>query len=105
MPFVLQYGPAILAGVLLASIFLTFAFVWLRAVRHNTSPPRPIWPTLVVSATVLSLGFLERTRGAHGDAFLKDAIVGLGTFFVVFVGVGAPLLIVIGRSMPTTTEF
>jgi hypothetical protein len=33
---------------------------------------------------------------------VTDAIVGIGTFFVVVLVVGAPLLIIYGRSLPTT---
>src|SRR5262249_30225774 len=101
------YAPPIIAGILLGSIPLTFLVFWARALRRHTTPPRTTWLTVLLSATMLSLTFLElhfRAGRVPGDLLFRDAVTGLGTFFVVLVGVGSPILIRLARSMPATTK-
>src|SRR5438067_6317564 len=84
MTFVLQYGPPMLADVLLALTPIMFLVSSLRAQRRHTTPPRAIWATLVLIATTWILALLDSYHRAHPgdvDTFWKDMMVAIGAAF------------------------
>jgi hypothetical protein len=93
-----------LAGMFMAFIFMTFPLLAMRALRDHNAAPSLMWSVPLSMGVGLLFVFLDlHFRGAHTEAFFKDAIVAAGTVFVVMMAVGGPVFLSYALSMGRAT--